>query len=990
MRRIIVAMIAICALAVAAAPAMAQQTTGNIQGRIIDAQKAAVPGVTVTAKNTATGFTRSEVTDAEGLYRLNALPVGTYEIRAELSGFATYERKDVVVSVGQNVDLNIDMNVAGVAESVKVTAELPLIQTTNSSVGGVVDTGRIENLPLNGRQFANLAVTIPGVGLGFHSDPTKSTQYSPQINGGNGRNVNYQIDGGDNNDDTVGGLLQLFPLEAIQEFNVVTSRSKAEYGRSNGGVMNIVTKSGTNQPQGSFFELFRDKSMNALTTTERLTGEDAGVDPEKGDYRRNQFGGSIGGPIVHDKAHFFFAAERTQQDTTQAVSTGGLFPQFDGVFKTPYRENLLTGKVTAAMNAQQYLTVRYGRNTNSQPYGASANTAPNAWGDSGNTFNSINVNHNWVLGGSKLNEFIFQYADFANHISAASTDPFQLFPSGVSAGQSPNTPQTTEQHKFQFRDDFSWHMAGGGGLGHDFKAGVNFINEPRLFITFNSGKGVFQYTHLDNTLNGPISVVTENDGDASANIPLKQYGFFIQDDWHATSRIVANIGLRYDLIDGYQFDQSLNPNFVRFQTFGAAGAFAGIKGLENFGKSPQNDTNNWQPRLGMAWDLRGDGRDVVRAGWGIYMDMAYTNSNALFAASDATGKGFGTVVNIDNQQGIRNPDGSFYQVGQPISNIISQNQADTSTIPLFGQWTDPRLQMPYTRQTALGWSHQLMANTVLTVDYVNAQGRDLNVRPRINTFPVGAANTVRRLAFTGLTPNAAGTRPAIAAGHSDYNAAIFGVKRRMTNGIDFTATYTLADAKSTIGTSSDELNANNLQDAALLYDDPKVNGPNTRTDSRHSGTLAGVFLVKGFNIAPIFIFRSPLPVSITEGLDTNQNGERNDIPVKAYQFNGLNADGTVNVKEIGNCETYNCGRGAWRTQLNLRVSRSFHVMGTARIEAIGEIFNLFNAQNPSGFITTRLLGTGAPNPDFMRPANYSGDFQQPEQRVGQIGFRFSF
>ncbi len=131
-----------------------------------------------------------------------------------------------------------------------------------SSVGGVVDIGRIESIPLNGRQFANLAATLPGVGLGNHSDPTKSTQYSPQINGGNGRNVNYQIDGGDNNDDTVGGLLQLFPLEAIQEFNFVTSRAKAENGRSNGGVMNIVTKSGTNSYRGSFFELFRDKSMN--------------------------------------------------------------------------------------------------------------------------------------------------------------------------------------------------------------------------------------------------------------------------------------------------------------------------------------------------------------------------------------------------------------------------------------------------------------------------------------------------------------------------------------------------------------------------------------------------------------------------------------------------------------------------------------------------------------------------------------------------------
>jgi hypothetical protein len=372
------------------------------------------------------------------------------------------------------------------------------------------------------------------------------------------------------------------------------------------------------------------------------------------------------------------------------------------------------------------------------------------------------------------------------------------------------------------------------------------------------------------------------------------------------------------------------------------------------------------------------------------MDMAYTNSNALFAASDATGKGFGTVVNIDNQSGIRNPDGSFYQVGQPIGNIISQNQADTSTIPLFGQWTDPRLQMPYTKQTAIGWSHQLMANTVVTADYVNAQGRDLNVRARINTFPVGAAGTTRRLAFTGLTPNAIGTRPAISAGHSDYNAGIFGLKRRMTNGIDFTATYTLADAKSTIGTSADELNANNLQDASLLYDDPKVNGPNTRTDSRHSGTLAGVFLVKGFNIAPIFIFRSPLPVAITEGLDTNQNGERNDIPATAFQYDGLNSDGTVRVKDIGTCETWACGRGAWRTQLNLRVSRSFRVMGTARLEAIGEIFNLMNAKNPAAFTATRLLGTGLPNPDFMRPTSYSGDFQQPEQRVGQVGFRFSF
>ena len=994
MKTIITSMILLCAVAFAT-PAFAQQTTGSIQGRIVDAQKAAVPGVTVTAKNAETGFTRSETSDAEGRYLLNALPVGRYDVHAEITGFAPFDRKGIAVDVGQTADVNVELALAGMSEAVSVTAEQPLIQTTNSSVGGVVDIKRIENMPLNGRQFANLAATIPGVGLGFHSDPTKSTQYSPQINGGNGRNLNYQIDGGDNNDDTVGGLLQQFPLEAIQEFHFETQRFKAEYGRSNGGVMSIVTKSGTNDLHGSFFELFRDKSMNAETQTELnhdSDARDAGLpEPGKGDYRRNQFGGSFGGPIVKDKAFYFGAYERTQQDTTQPVDTQGLFPQFNGVFKTPYRENLLTTKFTSQLSAQQYLAVRYGRNTNSQPYGADASTAPNGWGDSKNTFNSINLNHNWILGGGRLNEFIFQYADFANHIGAASTDTRETFPNGVAVGQSPNTPQTTQQHKFQFRDDFSWHVSGMGGLGHDFKAGASFINEPRLFITFNSGKGVFQYSHLTDDVNGPIATVSVNDGDASANIPLKQYAFYVQDDWHVTDRITANVGLRYDLIDGYQIDQSKNPNFVKFQTLGAAGALQGIKGLENFGKSQKNDTNNWQPRLGIAWDVRGDGRDVVRGGFGIYMDMAYTNSNVLFAASDATGKGFGTVINIDDQSGIRNPDGSFYQIGQPISNIISQNQADTSTIPLFGQFLDPRLQMPYTRQTSAGWSHQLSPTMVVSADFVRADGRDLNSRPRLNVRPVGHPSSPRVLAFTGLTPNALGTRPAISKGKSDYTAGIFALRRRMTRGIDFRATYTLAKARSVIGTAADELNSNNLQDATLLYDDPRVDGPTSRTDARHQGTLAGVFQLKGgFTVSPIFLFKSPLPVSIIDGRDLNQNSERNDIPERAFQYDGLNADGSAKVKDIGECKTWNCGRGAWRTQMNLRVSRAFHLVGNAQVEAIGEVFNLFNAKNPSGFITSTRFSNGNINPDFMRPQNYSGDFQQPEQRVGQVGFRFSF
>ncbi|MEZ5290036.1 MAG: TonB-dependent receptor [Vicinamibacterales bacterium] len=979
MKRYILA--ALASVVLCATVAAAQQTAGNVTGRITDAQNAAIPGVTVVARNIATGLTRTDVTDGEGIYRLSSLPVGTYDISAELSGFAGVESKGIVVNVGQTIDLPFSLRVATVQETVTVTGETPLIQTTSSSVGGVVDVGRIESLPLNGRQFANLAATVPGVGLGFHSDPTKSTQYAPQIGGGNGRNLNYQIDGGDNNDDTVGGLLQLFPLEAIQEFNILTSRYKAEYGRSNGGVMNIVTKSGTNNLRGSWFTLGRDKAMNAVTQSELAAGGD------KQDYRRYQFGGSFGGPLVKDKVHYFGAAERTQQDTKQIVDTRGLFPGEDGIFDTPYRENLITGKITASLNPANYLAVRYGRNQNSQPYGADPQTPVNGWGTSENKFNSMNLNHNWVLGGSMLNEVIVQYADFSNAISANSSDPTQTFPNGVSIGQNGNTPQSTQQKKWQFRDDFSWHVTGMGGLGHDMKAGINFINEPRLFITFNTGTNDYTYTHLDNNINGPISVITRNGGAAEANIPLKQYAGYIQDDWRISDRLTLNIGLRYDLITGLQVNQAKNPNFVKVQAAGAAGLLSGIKGMENFGKDPKDDTNNIQPRLGFAYDLKGDGQDLIRGGWGVYYDMGYTNSNVLFAAIDATGIGSGSIFNVDNPSGIRNPDGSFYQIGQPIANIASQNQANASALPLIGQFLDPRLQMPYTRQASLGWSHQFTTSMVFSLDLVRNDARDLNVRPRINTRPVNQPTAPRRLAFLDLQPNAAGTRPAISAGKGRYQAAIFSVQRRMSNGLQFTANYTLAEAKSTVGTAGDELNSNNLQDAALLYDDPKVFGPTSRTDARHSGTLSAVWQAPfGISVSPIVLFRSPLPVSITEGLDTNSNGERNDLPAKAYQFDGIGKA----PKEIGDCKTWNCGRGAWRTQANLRVSKSFSLGGSARIEAIGEIFNMFNAKNPSTFTTTRLLGTGAPNPDFMQPQEYSGDFQNPEQRVGQIGFRFSF
>jgi hypothetical protein len=965
--------------------ASAQQTSGNITGRVLDEQGAAIPGVTVTATSTQTGFSRTDVSDSEGVYRLTALPIGAYDVIAELQGFTRVEQKAVVVNLGQTTDLDVQLRIAQLAETVTVTGESPLVSTTASGVGGVVEVAQIENLPLNGRQFANLAIQIPGVGLGFHSDPTKSTQFSPQINGGNGRNMNYQIDGGDNNDDTVGGLLQLFPLEAIQEFNVLTARFKAEYGRSNGGVMNIVTKSGTNEMRGSWFTLFRDKAMNAQTETERLAGVD------KQDYRRWQYGGSFGGPVVQDRVHYFAAFERTQQDTFQAVDTLGLAPAEDGVYATPYRENLFTGKATANLSTDQYLSVRYGRNSNSQPFGADGRTPPSGWGESTNEFNSINANHNWVIGGM-LNEFIFQYADFANAITANSLDPYQLFPNGVAIGQNPSTPQQTQQKKWQFRDDFTWHITGMGGLGHDLKAGVNFINEPRLFITFNVGTGDYAYTHIDNDVNGPLQLITLNGGAAEGNIPLKQYSGYIQDDWRLSDRLTLNLGYRYDLVTGYAIDQSRNPVFVTLQNAARAGRFAGLPLFEGFGEEPKEDTNNHQPRIGLVYDVKGDGGDVIRAGYGTYYDVSYTNASILFAAIDATGIGAGTIFSVSDSGGIRNPDGSFFRVGQPISNIAHLNEAD-GALPLNGHAASPRIKMPYTHQASIGWSHQLNESTAVDVDFIHTEGRDIGWRPRPNQRVPGAgANAPRIFADLGISP--ANFRTNVSTGKSRYTGANFGVRRRFQNGWSYTAWYSLSSAKSTTGNASDELDSNNIVDVTDPYSDVQF-GPSRRSDARHRLNITGVFEVPGgFQVSPIFRFRSSLPVWLIENIDLNQDGQNNDLPATAYAFDGLNDDGSVRLKEIGACEAINCGRGAPFSQLNLRISKTFPIGGRARLEAIGEIFNVFNAKNPDGFVFPNRRLNSAVDPtisaDFLRPTEYAGDFQNPEQRVGQIGFRLTF
>ncbi|HMC21711.1 MAG TPA: TonB-dependent receptor, partial [Thermoanaerobaculia bacterium] len=702
-----------------ATAAFAQTGGAGLGGTVTDASGGALPGVTVTATHNATGFNRSVVTGTDGAYRFPSLPVGTYTVTADLSGFASVTTRNVELNVAQERELNIALKQAAVKEQITVTASAPLVETT-PAVSTVVSQKEIQNLPLNGRQFANLGTLAPGTTLSVNADPTKPGQMTIALNGGSGRNVNFVIDGGDNTDDTIGGALQNFNIEAVQEFNIQTQAYKAEFGRTTGGVLTVVTKTGTNTFEGSAYEFYRDKSLNSESESEKLGG--GGKSP----YRRNQYGASFGGPIIRDRAHFFVTGERTERPTTYIVQTKGIYPDFDGkAIPTPFKDNLLTAKASADVNAKQFLQVRYGMQRNSDKYGASPVILPSALGTITNTYHSFLAGHTWQISSDKLNEFLFQDTHFKNSISPDSTDPTIVYPSGVSIGQSINAPQSTTQVKRQFKNDFAWSMSF-GAMRHDFKVGANYIDEPILGGDFTVGT-TGQYTLTADKQGAPVADITIFGGFFGNKTPVKQYNYYVQDDIAVTKSLTINAGLRYDLWKGFDLDQHTNPIWQTLSTQTKYNE-AYLQPFKNGGGGKlKNDTNNWGPRIGFSYDLHADSKNIIRGGYGRYYDFPYTNATILFPAA-AVQSNYGVVYNNSDPKGIKNANGTFFQPGQP----LPPNQITGSQVPPPNEVASPTLATPYSDQFSLGYSWQVNPWLGLNVDGSHISYKDIPFRFRAN------------------------------------------------------------------------------------------------------------------------------------------------------------------------------------------------------------------------------------------------------------------
>src|SRR6185369_1569479 len=649
-------LLALAALAAFIPGASAQTSGGTIAGKVQGKDGAPMPGVTVTASNKDTGLDRSTTSASDGAFLLPSLPVGVYTVKAELEGFATVTVSDVKVNVASTRNLEINMSSSNVQEAITVVDEAPLVQST-PSIGAVVSQEQLENLPLNGRQFANLAVLAPGTALAYNGDPTKPGQLTVALNGGSGRNVNFIIDGGDNTDDTIGGALQNFNLESVQEFNIQTQQYKAEYGRSTGGVLTVVTKTGTNQLSGGAWGFFRKDSLNSETESEKIAG--GGKSP----YDRKQYGASLGGPIVKDKVHFFATYEKTDRDTNYSVNTP-LLPADNGKsFPTPFKDDLATAKLTWDISPKQYLQVRYGYQKNTDKYGASPLAAPDSLGTVTNKYSSILAGHTLQLGADSLNEIVFQYTKFDNLISADSDAPTVYFPSGVHFGQNINTPQSTHQVKYQYKDDLSFSRT---LFGHtnQLKLGLNYIHEPTLGGDFSTGLAG-QYTLKSDVIGSPVTDITVFGGFFGNKTPVNQYSGYFQDDLFVNDHLTVNVGLRYDYWTGFDLDQRSNPIWQALSTQTKFSEYY-LRDFKN-GKGGvlKNDKNNWAPRLGFTYDLGGNGQRLIHGGWGLYYDFPYTNATILFPAA-AVQSNYGVVYNAHSDTGFKNPDGSFFQPGQPL------------------------------------------------------------------------------------------------------------------------------------------------------------------------------------------------------------------------------------------------------------------------------------------------------------------------------------
>ncbi len=1025
--------------------ASAQATTGELTGRVADTSGASVPNATVTVRNRSTGFTRSTQTNSDGEYLLSEIPPGVYDVTAEAKNFSKPLLKDYEINVGAKRTLNFELKPGQITETVQVTADVTGIETTRSDLGKIITPVEVQNLPIINRTFANLSVIAPEARPVGTFDPTKTRVGTVAFSGGDGRQVDVNVDGGDNKDNVVGSLLQNFAYESIQEFQVLQHRWTAESGRSVGGVVNVVSKSGTNQFHGSAFFNFRNQSLRARDFFEKASNL------TKAPFNREEFGGSLGGPIVKDKLFFFGAFERFRERQSIAL-TASQFAQLSVIpgvtasatIPTPYDDSLLTGKVDHKISDKQSMFYRFSFQKNSSPNDQIDSTQPSDL-TGGNTNNnklySLVVSHSYVFSGSRLNQFIFQFQDFKNEILGVTTKPNVLFPS-VQTGANGNVPQQTKERKFQFRDDFSI-LRGSHGL----KFGANYIH-TKLAGFFFFGANGYQITFFDDPLTiknnlpssncptpgtmcypqgfntpGAVSEISFSTGagDTTQN-PFHQLALYAQDDWKVTPHLTLNLGVRWDANIGILVDQTNNRTMQILKTLNEGRAQA-IAGNPASLRRTTPSFLEFQPRLGFAYDPKGDGNTVIRGGYGIFFDQIFQNLT-LFSLQQSNPTIYQTVLDLSNNSVGNGQLATFVFGTTPLPSPGAINNTNLE-FGGFGRINDPGMKDPYVQKFSIGFEAKFWNNYILSSDYVHTLGihetRVLNINPRIKT--------VCDPTYPGSTPGSprcvrgANTRyfdqAFVAAGlgagrleqinmfatnnRSTFDSWTTTVRRRTAKSL-YSLSYILSNSKAWGGLPTASYSGNGVAVTPENQFKPGEFGP-TRLDERHRVVVSGVFdLPYGFQIAPIFQFATARPYSAIAGTDIDGDGRSSidrictgvtpsptGTPATAFA-KGCTQSNVNNLRSGFVCVGTSCTQRSGRyLNLDMRLTKSFKVTEKFNIRGYANFFNLFNTQNLS--FGNRLGFSSASGGSFLQPASLYGPGFGPAVGIPftlQLGARIDF